>query len=511
MHAYTEHGKEAAIQTLMDNMLTCVYMGTNNSSAETLRAAETLIKGGVTKEGIPFKGIGGKFYYRNVQRLVDVYAEIFSGADPNTLSEAKDSEIRKEIASILNVNKEETSTEHLEQRVSNFKKMFTEVITHEVLSAANEHHSLAYENLQARLRQVLIMLFSNVENKTAIANPNLDEARNSYATWGGDLHGGMIGGNAHKNKQHQLQQMKFLAHQGLYGTTPVTSFYWILENRPSAELQPKSKEGKVTQFDEDQLGRSFEQMNIISHYMLYDRKQERKNTPCEVFEKCKIHSAFTDDSIEALHDRIRLFYNKWAHAQFKIHGAPVSFTYGENVDHQSSLRTPNISAFHRPELIQLIIYCLERMAVRDGVDFVSLTGGLSPQVCYKRALLDKEFGDALDEKIWVKSEGECKMKISALYGYLKEHGLPQSKRYTHRHSFFEEAEAYHLRKERDRIPQENNKGIGFTLSTFFSLIVDGFTLSLKYILETLLFVMKKIKDAFFSESTAPNCCVNAWA
>lgn len=249
---------------------------------------------------------------------------------------------------------------------------------------------VAHENLQARLRQVMIMLFANTENKIAIANPNLDEARNSYATWGGDLHGGMISGNAHKDKALELEHLRLLSTRGLHGLPPVKGLRRVLKNKPSAELQPKSKDGKVVQESEKALGRSFAQMRVIARHMLYARRKDgRKNNPTEVFLACRKDTTFHQDSIEVLHDKILLSYQKWGHAQFKIHASPIAMTYGENVDHQSSLRTPNISANHAPELAQMTLYCLSLMAKRDGIDFKTLTGGLSLKEASSRALIDK--------------------------------------------------------------------------------------------------------------------------
>lgn len=403
----------ATIDAIMDHMLTCVYMGTDNSSFETERAARSLIEGGETADGKKFSGIGGKFYFRNVQRLVELYAEIFSGVAPSTIDDAREAEIRREIADILRTRSEDTTAAELQKRIDQAKKLYPE-ITHEVLSVANGKHSLPYENIQARLRQVLIMLFANVENKIAISNPNLDEGRNSYATWGGDLHGGMISGNAHKAKQRQLGHMQVLMTQGLRGIQPLESFYWILKNRPSAELQPKSKDGKVTQFDEDQLGRSFTQMDVISYFMLYDRpleQNERKNNPIEVFDKCRAHPAFAGDDIETLHDRIRLSYDKWAHAQFKIHGSPIAATYGRNIDKQSSLRTPNISAFFKPELTQLAIYCARLAAARDGKNIKTL----NDDKVFDRALIDAALIQKVDSMLWTpEAKDGRKMKLASL-------------------------------------------------------------------------------------------------
>lgn len=439
LEAYKQGGRDAAVKTAMSNMLTCVYMGTDNSSEDTLRAAQTLVEGGVTPEGEAFEGIGGKFHYRNVQRLVDVYAQIFSGVDPGKLTDEQDAEVRKEIAAILRLRGEDVSREELDARVTALKEKF-EQVNHVVLSVVREEHKLTYENIQARLRQVLINVFSSVEDQVAISNPNLDEGRNSYATWGGDLHGGMISGNAHKPKQRQLDQMKQLFEFGLAGIKAIRAFYWVNKNRPSAELQPKSKDGKVTQFDEDQLGRSFAQMDVISHYMLYDRplsQNNRRNSPLEVFEKCRAHPLFANDDLETLHDRIRLSYDKWTHAQFKIHGSPVAATYGENVDHQSSMRTPNINSGHRPELAELSVHVLGRMAEREGIPFREFAASHAERALLRRALVDEDFGKALSSKMWTPDATDGrKMKIRPLFDYIREKGIYALTRPTKMHNIF---------------------------------------------------------------------------
>lgn len=425
LDTYHRQGAKAARDKIMENMVTCVYMGTSNSSEDTLRAARELVEGGATLEGEKFEGIGGKFHYRNVERLVEMYAEIYAGVDTSKIDDAREAEIRNEIARILRTRADDTTREEIDADIKKFQFMFHEV-THEVLSVAKEEHQLSYENIQARLRQVLIMLFSNVENKLAISNPNLDEGRNSYATYGGDLHGGMISGNAHKDKSLQREHMRLLETVGLDGIEPIKALYWTNRNRPSAELQPKSKDGKVMQFDEDQLGRSFEQMAAIAHYMLYERplsQNERKNNPTEVFQKCLTHDLFTADDIETLHDRIRLSYEKWGHAQFKIHASPIAMTYDDSIDHQSSMRTPNISANQRPEQAQMALYCLSEMAKRDQSSIEKLTG-YSLTELMQRALIDEEFNNRLSAKMWTPQATDGrKMKIGSLYADIKKNGF----------------------------------------------------------------------------------------
>lgn len=414
-----KQGEKAAKRAIMDRTLTCVFMGTNNSDEGSLKAARTLIEGGTMEDGTSFEGIGGKFIYCNVQRLLDVYAEIYAGVNPDVLENDRENEIRRELADILRLRPEDIAPEDLSRRVEEIKSKFEEV-THEILSFANPKHQIAYENIQARMRQVLIMAFSNVENKLAIANPNRSEMVNSYATFGGDLHSGMVSGNAHKGKAREIEHLHLLYQHGLDGLEPVKALHYTLQQAPSAGLQPLDKEGKVTQFDEDQLGRSFEQIEIIEYFMLHDRplsQDERKNNPTEVYEKCRQHPLFRQDNIETLHDRIHVSYEKWGgNNQAKIHAGPIALTYGKNVDHQSSLRTPNISANQRPEQAQMTLYCLNEIAKRDGLSFEDLTGGHTLAELSSRALVDESFNARLLEKMWVPGATDGrKMKIDALY------------------------------------------------------------------------------------------------
>jgi len=160
--------------------------------------------------------------------------------------------------------------------------------------------------------------------------------------------------------------------------------------------------------------------------MLNDRpleQAERKNSPIEVFEKTKALPEFKNDDLETLHDRIRLSYDKWSHAQFKIHGSPIAATYGSNIDKQSSLRTPNIAAFHKPELAQLTLHVLALMAARDGKSFDMLTGHSLPSLM-QRAYLDRDFADALTAKMWTASANDGrKLKIATLYNHIRDHGF----------------------------------------------------------------------------------------
>ncbi len=73
----------------------------------------------------------------------------------------------------------------------------------------------------------------------AVANPNLDEARNAYSTFQGDLQSGTINLNAHLDKAYQVEIMRYLRDHGLQGVMkPVRSLELVLRNKATAELLP---------------------------------------------------------------------------------------------------------------------------------------------------------------------------------------------------------------------------------------------------------------------------------
>lgn len=354
---------------IMPNFLTCVYMGTDNSSEDTRFAAEFLINGGVDPEtGEKVKGIGGKFLNRNVQKLLKFYSDLYG---------------------------------------------------EEVLPS----DGVAYENIQARGREVLIMLFANKENKMAIANPNLDEARNAYATFGGDLHSGTINLNAHLNKDLQLDVMRYMRDFGVEGIMPpIKSLSAVLRNKPSAELQPKDESGKVVQTDEAAMQRNFKQMNAISDCMLYAVKKttngDRRLNASEVFETCKKDKLFDAVDENTLYNMVRLSYVRWGISQHKIHASPIAPTFGHNVDHQTSQRTPNLHGQSKDELAILGIDLIFSWAKEDGLQW----NEADRKILVRLAWQNEEFVKEFDKLVYRKSEN-IDYDLKKLYNEIKEKSI----------------------------------------------------------------------------------------
>jgi len=412
-------GEEAAIAECMKHMLTCVFMGTNNSSegpGSTREAARFLIEG---EPGKP--GIGGKYYERNVQDMLDFYGVVYAVEDTTKLSRERLAEILKAVSEHMNLRPGSVTPGELEKREAAIKAAYPEV--QQLISAANPAHGLTYENIQAGARQVLINRIGNMEGKLTVANPNLDETRNGYTTFGGDLHAGTISLNVHLPKRFQMRLMKHLHEVGLEGVMgPVTGLEKVMKKKPSAELQPRDASGQVIQNDEDALHGTFEQLDAIAEYMLYEQADPyddpRRLNAGEIFERCKKDERFKGVSDTELYDMLCFRYKRWAIAQHKIHAAPVAPTFGRNVDHQVSQRTPNLSGEGRDELTALGVKLLFTQARSEGIVFKTQ---FDESMFEKRAQEDETFSEIFAGNL--RGGGRLDFDLGVLYGKLKQDGL----------------------------------------------------------------------------------------
>lgn len=421
-------GAQAAVEACMDEMLTAVYMGTNNSSFETYDAAESLINGGEYDDGAAYKGIGGKFKSRNIQDLVTSCAFIFGTEDASKIPFERKAEIIAELEKFVHANPhdEDNSPEKMQAWAEEIKVKYPEIS--ELTSAALPGQSVAYENFQARIREVLIMAVANVEAKMAIANPNLDEAYGAYATFGGDLHSGTINPNSGIHKDDQEAMMVYMERHGVHGMgARIASLAKANGNRPSAELLP-TKDGKVVQFDDEAMEGTFNQKHVLAdlmhHTKTWTSDGERLLNAREVFEYAQRHEAFAGLDDSEIFNRITVFYHRWQIAQHKIHATPIAPTFGENVDKQTSLRTPNLSGGSADELTQLGIDIMFGWADDDDLDWDMDT----KRELLDRARYDKGFVSEFRSDIWNKHKGEegplkhSSFDLRATYERLKSEG-----------------------------------------------------------------------------------------
>lgn len=421
--AYARGGKEAAVETCMSHMLTGVYMGTNNSSYQTWYAAKSLIDGGNFADGSSFKGIGGKFVERNVQDLLDFYGYIFAVKNSTQIPREKKLAVMEDIAAFVNASPHEYTPDQMQEWAQKLYDKYPEV--EQLVSAALPGHGIGYENIQARGREVLIMLFANIEGKLPIANPNLDEAYGAYATFGGDLHSGTVNWNGGLHKSDQEALMQYLEDHGIPGVMDrVISLTAANKNKPSAELQPK-KGDEVTQFDEDALQGTFPQKAALArlrhHTKIHTDNGDRWMNAGELYEMARADKLFSTLDDNQLFNTVTYFYERWeGPAQHKIHASPIAPTHGENVDKQSSLRTPNLSGQSKDEIVQLGISLLFSWAQKDQLEW----SDESYRLLNSRAWQDRVFVDEFYKKVRNRDENllNTSYNLRGLYENLKDNG-----------------------------------------------------------------------------------------
>ncbi len=399
---YDSQGQDAAIKACMDHMLTGVYMGTNNSSEETYNAAKALIEGGKFEQGGQYEGIGGKFMERNIQDLVTQCAVIFGLEDSSKISKERKIEIIEDLEKFIHASPHEHTPEDMEAWMLRLQNAYPEIKA--FTSAAMKGQGIAYENFQARIREVLIMAIANVEGKMAVANPNLDEGRGAYATFGGDLHSGTINANGGIHKADQEDLMDYLEEFGVPGVMKrMTALSLANGNPPSAELQPKNKEGKVVQFDEDALEGSYAQKKVVADLMHGEKVETdhgmRWRTAGEVYDELAERDDFDNFDANQLFSSIAYTYHKWeGPARPKLHAGPIAPTFGHSVDPHMSLRKPNLNGGSKDEIIELGLELMFIWAEDDG-----LIEGWDDQqfeLMKKRAWQDTSFKELFYHLMW---------------------------------------------------------------------------------------------------------------
>lgn len=150
---------------------------------------------------------------------------------------------------------------------------FMEKIAHE------RRHDLAEENLQARLRGLILMFFSNRDNYLLLSTDNKSEAAMGYGTLYGDLAGGynlicdLTKTNVYKLSNYINRNNEIIPQE-------------IIDKAPSAELRPNQK-------DQDSLPEYSVLDDIIEMYVEQMRPVE------EIYQK--YDKALVDDTIRKIY------------------------------------------------------------------------------------------------------------------------------------------------------------------------------------------------------------------
>jgi NAD+ synthase (glutamine-hydrolysing) len=326
-----EQGAESGIEFLKSKMLSCAYFPSENSSKATENAARTLIEGGTLPDGTKVKGIGGTFHIMPVQDIVDSYLEVFSGVDKTGLSPEQKDRLRTEIKQCIKGERETVSDE------------FKDTIKRRILSWKNKGDDLTLQNVQARVRLPVAWLFGNDENKIACVTSNWSEAVAGYWTFGGDGHMGSINVLGGIPKSDVRRVLKHLETVGLDGHEPIPSLHYINQNKASAELRPLSKDGKIIQFDEDDM-MPYEALDAIARKIIIG-----KNSPVEAYKQLWQEQSKFDNGKPIFDSKERLIADieqccwRWHSSQFKRVAAVITPFLGQNVDPHTAVRTTIMS------------------------------------------------------------------------------------------------------------------------------------------------------------------------
>ena len=160
----------------LSDILCCVYLKTENSSQETLKAASELAK-----------ELGAEFQIYEISDLVKLYTE----------------KVSKELA----------------------------------LELTWEKHDVTLQNIQARARSPLVWMLANLKGFLLLATSNRSEAAVGYTTMDGDTSGGLspIGGI---DKAFLRNWLKWLEKGGLEELGEIKALSFVNKLEPSAELRP---------------------------------------------------------------------------------------------------------------------------------------------------------------------------------------------------------------------------------------------------------------------------------
>ena len=422
MQAFESGGKESAIEEFMSHYLVMYYFPTNNNSEEHENGARTLSEGGIDANGNSFKGLGGRFYVRNIQDLVTMCALVFGAEDTTKITPERMTKLMAELSDFVHADPSKNPPEAMKIWADRLLTEYPEM--EEVTSVALPGQSIAYENFQARIRSVLIWAGANVHKGMPRANPNLSEGYTNNTTAAGDLQGGAINPNGGLFKDDEQAILQYLEHKGLHSITgPIKALSVINGNKPTAGLLPM-QEGEVTQNDEDTMQATMAQITIMARLMHHDKIEteygSRDRHVDEVYAATRDNDAFDDLDDNQLFNTVANFYRRWYSGQFKIHMATIQATFGENIDHQTSRRTPNLNGGSRDEVVQLGIDLMHIWAADEGLNW----SDENRETLIQRSLQDKLFVKEFYNEMANKESNAANMTydLRGLYTQIKQNG-----------------------------------------------------------------------------------------
>lgn len=166
---------------MVNNILTCVYQGSDNSGDVTLTAAREVAN-----------GIGAKFHNWSISELVQNYTDLVNNTSDRDMNWAED--------------------------------------------------DIPLQNIQARVRAPGVWMIANRDNKLLLTTGNLSESAVGYMTMDGDT-AGVLAPISGISKTRILDILRWMEGEGSYIVLPerISALSFINNQRPTAELRPEEQ------------------------------------------------------------------------------------------------------------------------------------------------------------------------------------------------------------------------------------------------------------------------------
>ena len=175
-------------------------------------------------------------------------------------------------------------------------------------------HSVTYENVQARVRTLVLMNLANKENGMVIGTGDLSELALGWATYNGD-HMSMYGVNCGVPKTLLKYVVRYYADH--IGSEEVKAVLYDILNTPiSPELLPPDEAGNIAQVTEDIVG-PYELHDFFLYYVL-----RWGYAPAKLFRIAKHAFKGSEFSDEVILKWLKNFYRRFFTQQFKRNCLP---------------------------------------------------------------------------------------------------------------------------------------------------------------------------------------------
>ncbi len=207
-----------------------------------------------------------------------------------------------------------------------------------------EHHDIALQNIQARVRAPGIWMLANLRNALLLTTSNRSESAVGYATMDGDTAGGLapISGIDKAFLRHWLRWLETTGPEIHGERHPIPELSVVNQQTPTAELRPQ----EARQTDEEDL-MPYDVLDFIERAAIRDHQ-----SPADIVDL--LEARFPDRPATDHLRWTRRFFTLWSRNQWKRERyAPGFHLDDENLDPKTWCRWPILSGGFLAELNQL--------------------------------------------------------------------------------------------------------------------------------------------------------------